>query len=123
MGRPFLLHLEGNAYSCRSCKVHLALAKDLISKAFHCRSGRAYLFDRVVNVSLGPLEERLMTTGSHTVSDVLCNRCNRVVGWRYEEAVEKDQKYKEGKFILGRAEITDSRCGPFGSDMSGSDCE
>jgi len=28
--------------------------------------------------------------------------CNEVVGWRYEEAFDETQKYKEGKHILER---------------------
>lgn len=41
-----------------------------------------------------------MTTGMHTVSDIYCNCCHQIVGWKYERAYEKSQKYKEGKFIL-----------------------
>ena len=52
-------------------------------QSFHCRHGKAYLFSRVVNVSVGPREDRLMTTGLHTVSDINCNVCLQVVGWRY----------------------------------------
>ena len=48
-----------------------------------------------------------MTTGLHTVADIYCNRCSQVVGWKYEQAYEKSQKYKEGKFILERAKVTD----------------
>jgi hypothetical protein len=32
MGRLFLMHLEGNVYSCKHCKTHLGLAGDIISK-------------------------------------------------------------------------------------------
>ena len=86
-------------------------------QAFHCRYGKAYLFSAVSNVRTGPREERLMTTGLHTVADICCTRCTGVVGWKYvrahfarlfvafraeracaqEEAFEKTQRYKEGK--------------------------
>ncbi|GBG71020.1 hypothetical protein CBR_g8318 [Chara braunii] len=97
---------------------------ELVSKAFHCRQGKAYLFNTVVNVSVGPREERLMTTGLHTVADIHCNFCQRIVGWKYEEAFDKSQKYKEGKYILERQKMTDSDAGtdcymdsqPVGSD-------
>lgn len=36
-----------------------------------------------VNVSLGPKEDRQMTTGRHTVSDIYCNCCQQIVGWKY----------------------------------------
>lgn len=41
-----------------------------------------------------------MTTGRHIVRDVLCRRCKRTVGWKYDKAYETSEKYKEGKFIL-----------------------
>ena len=36
----------------------------LLPQSFHSRQGKAYLFNEVVNVSFGPKEERLMTTGA-----------------------------------------------------------
>lgn len=107
MGRLYLIQLDGRVYSCRYCRSHLAQCDELVSKSFHCRHGKAYLFNTVVNVSLGPQEDRLMTTGKHTVADICCNCCQQVVGWKYESAFEKSQKYKEGKFILERAKMTD----------------
>jgi len=55
----------------------------------------------------------MMTTGKHTVCDIYCNSCQRIVGWKYELAFEKNQKYKEGKFILERAKMIDEN----GSDF------
>ncbi|XP_024385519.1 protein yippee-like At5g53940 isoform X2 [Physcomitrium patens] len=107
MGRLYLIQLDGRVYSCRYCRSHLAQCDELVSKSFHCRHGKAYLFNTVVNVSLGPQEDRLMTTGKHTVADICCNCCQQVVGWKYESAFEKSQKYKEGKFILERAKMID----------------
>ncbi|CAM6007441.1 unnamed protein product [Sphagnum compactum] len=107
MGRLYLIQLDGRIYSCRYCRSHLANCEDLISKSFHCRYGKAYLFDKVVNVSVGRQEDRMMTTGKHTVADIFCNCCQRIVGWKYESAYEKSQKYKEGKFILEREKMID----------------
>ncbi|AES79508.1 hypothetical protein MtrunA17_Chr7g0242231 [Medicago truncatula] len=111
MGRLFLINLEGNFYSCKHCQTHFALVGDIISKSFHCRYGRAYLFDKVVNVTIGEKEERMMITGWHTVVDIFCVTCGSIVGWKYEAASEKNQKYKEGKFILERYKVM----GPDGS--------
>ncbi|WVZ60180.1 hypothetical protein U9M48_010233 [Paspalum notatum var. saurae] len=72
---------------------------------FHCRTGRAYLFDKVTNVTVGEKEERMMITGLHLVSDVFCGGCQETVGWKYEVAYERSQKYKEGKFILERQQL------------------
>ncbi|KAK7373937.1 hypothetical protein VNO80_07359 [Phaseolus coccineus] len=111
MGRRFLINLEGNFYSCKHCQTHFALDDDIISKSFHCRHGKAYLFDKVVNVTIGEKEERMMITGLHTVVDIFCVVCGSIVGWKYEVADEKTQKYKEGKFILERYKVL----GPDGS--------
>ncbi|XP_049412405.1 uncharacterized protein LOC125875479 isoform X5 [Solanum stenotomum] len=53
------------------------------SKAFHCSSGRAYLFNKVVNITFGQSEERTMLPGTHTVTDIFCCRCGQILGWKY----------------------------------------
>ncbi|XP_073020180.1 protein yippee-like [Primulina eburnea] len=111
MGRVFAVTLEGKIYSCKHCGTHLAVSEDIISKSFYCKHGKAYLFDKVVNVTLGEKEERLMTTGMHVAADIFCVRCGSVVGWKYETAQEKSQKYKEGRSVLERFKIS----GPDGS--------
>ncbi|XP_031103671.1 protein yippee-like At3g08990 isoform X1 [Ipomoea triloba] len=116
MGRLFLLFLEGSFYSCKYCQAHLAVTDDIISKSFHSRHGKAYLFENVVNVFEGEREERMMMTGMHTVVDIYCVGCCSLLGWKYESAEDKSQKYKEGKFILERFQIL----GPDGSGYSGS---
>ncbi|XWS59949.1 hypothetical protein CRYUN_Cryun08bG0166100 [Craigia yunnanensis] len=112
MGRVFMVTLEGSVYSCKHCFTHLVLLDDIISKSFHCRHGKAYLFDKVVNITVGEKEERMMMTGMHTVVDIFCVGCGSIVGWKYEAAHENTQKYKEGKFILDRFMVL----GPGGSN-------
>ncbi|BBN08455.1 hypothetical protein MPTK1_4g11690 [Marchantia polymorpha subsp. ruderalis] len=107
MGKLYLIQLDGRIYSCKFCHSHLANSDQLVSRQFHCRHGKAYLFNTVVNVSVGPHEDRRMTTGLHTVADIFCNCCQQIVGWKYELAHELAQKYKEGKFILERAKVVD----------------
>ncbi|CAN0392750.1 unnamed protein product [Hapterophycus canaliculatus] len=75
-------------------------------QCFHGHGGRAFLFERCVNVSAGVPEDRLLMTGMHVVADISCRRCGAELGWKYEEAAEKSQKYKEGKFILERCAVT-----------------
>eukprot|EP00963_Diacronema_lutheri_P008844 scaffold776_cov347-Pavlova_lutheri.AAC.42 len=58
-----------------------------------------------VNVTVGPKEDRLLMTGLHTVADIYCNCCQQVLGWKYEQAFEESQKYKEGKYILEKAKM------------------
>ncbi|RDX88346.1 Protein yippee-like [Mucuna pruriens] len=107
MGRIFVVELEGRSYRCKFCRTHLALADDLISKSFHCRRGKAYLFNNAVNFTIGAPEERMMLSGLHTVADIFCCCCGQIIGWKYESAHEKSQKYKEGKFVLERGRIVD----------------
>lgn len=106
-----MVNLEGKVYSCKHCKIHLALVDDILSKSFQSRHGKAYLFSKVVNVSVGEKEDRLMITGLHTVADIFCIGCGSIVGWKYEFAHEKSQKYKEGKSVLERFKVS----GPDGS--------
>ena len=44
-------------------------------------------------------------TGLHTVCDIHCKRCKRVVGWTYSKAYEQSQKYKEGKFVIEKINL------------------
>ncbi|KFO78512.1 Protein yippee-like 4, partial [Cuculus canorus] len=87
-------------YSCVHCRAHLAQHEELISKSFQGSHGRAYLFNSVVNVGCGPAEQRLLLTGLHSVADIFCQSCKTTLGWKYEQAFESSQKYKEGKFII-----------------------
>ncbi|CAI5518750.1 unnamed protein product [Closterium sp. Naga37s-1] len=111
MGRPFKHYLQGaRIYSCSNCRSHAADHDEIISKSFQGRHGRAYLFSNVVNVMVGPKEDRLLITGLHTVADIYCAECHEVLGWKYEKAYEDLQKYKEGKFILEKAKLLKENC-------------
>eukprot|EP01025_Chloroclados_australasicus_P010346 TRINITY_DN14175_c0_g2_i19.p9 TRINITY_DN14175_c0_g2~~TRINITY_DN14175_c0_g2_i19.p9 ORF type:complete len:128 (+),score=11.27 TRINITY_DN14175_c0_g2_i19:17-400(+) len=107
MGRtPFTQVLSGKTvYCCSNCRCQCADEDDIVSKSFQGRYGRAYLFSHVVNISLGPEEKRMLITGRHTVADIFCAHCNAVLGWKYEEAFEQNQKYKEGKYIIEKAKV------------------
>lgn len=101
-----LVYLDGpQIYTCGQCRTHLTSHDEIISKSFHGRHGRAYLFDHCVNVSIGPAEDRLLITGLHSVCDIFCKRCKTLVGWTYAKAYEASQKYKEGKFIIEKINL------------------
>ena len=108
MGRLFLMTLAatGSIYRCRHCDTHLAYVTDILSKFFRSKHGKAYLFDKVVNVNVGESDDRMMTTGLHTVCDIFCVGCGSILGWKYVAAFEKNQRYKEGKFILERCKVS-----------------
>ncbi|XP_010909030.1 putative yippee-like protein Os10g0369500 isoform X1 [Elaeis guineensis] len=106
MGLLFVESLPGpKVFKCGRCKVDSASHDAIISKDFNGRYGRAYLFKSVVNISLGPNEDRHLVTGLHTVNDIYCSCCQQILGWRYEKAYDEDQKYKEGKYILEKARM------------------
>eukprot|EP00095_Tigriopus_kingsejongensis_P002798 snap_masked-scaffold157_size297442-processed-gene-1.6 protein:Tk02798 transcript:snap_masked-scaffold157_size297442-processed-gene-1.6-mRNA-1 annotation:"protein yippee-like 1" len=92
-------------YSCVHCRAHLANHDELISKSFQGSQGRAYLFNSVVNIGCGPAEERILLTGLHAVADIYCDCCKTTLGWKYEQAFESSQKYKEGKYIIELAHM------------------
>lgn len=107
MGRLLLVSLPATGaviYRCKHCDTHLAYDTDIIARTFRCKNGKAYLFNRIVNVNVGTKEEdRMMTTGLHTVCDIFCVACGAILGWKYLVAFDKSQRYKEGKFILDRS--------------------
>lgn len=114
MGRLFLARLGDRCYECRQCGTDLAPTDGIVSKAFHGKHGQAYLFQECRNVTLGPLEDRHLLTGAHTVADVLCACCNRTLGWTYAAAAEASQAYKVGKYILERPLIRKRKGGSGG---------
>ena len=68
-------------------------------------TGRAYLINQCVNITIGPPEDRLLITGLHSVCDIFCKRCKAMIGWTYARAYESSQKYKEGKYIIEKINL------------------
>ncbi|CAB9512653.1 Protein yippee-like [Seminavis robusta] len=101
-----MVYLEGpQIYSCVHCRTHLTSHDDIVSKSFHGRHGRAFLFDKAVNVTIGKAEDRTLLTGLHSVCDIFCKRCKTMIGWTYARAYEASQKYKENKFIIEKINL------------------
>jgi len=101
-----MVYLDGpRIYTCGECRTHLTSHDEIISKSFHGRHGRAYLFDQCVNMTIGPPEDRRLMTGLHSVNDIFCKRCKTLIGWTYSKAYEQSQKYKEGKFIIEKIHL------------------
>lgn len=106
MGKIVQIFLNGDKiYVCNNCHAHIATQDDILSKAFHGRHGKAYLFKRVENIFTGIKEDRLLLTGLHTVADISCSLCCTIIGWKYEYAFEESQKYKEGTYIVEKVKI------------------
>ena len=98
--RDYLPSSAHRIYSCAHCRAHLADHDDLISKSFQGSQGRAYLFNQVLNVACGPAKEKILLTGLHAVADIHCENCLTTLGWKYEQAFDERQKYKEGMHII-----------------------
>ena len=106
MGRIFIEHPGGTKiFTCLNCGTPLTNKGELISTRFTGATGRAYLFNKVVNLTFSEVQDRVMITGRHRVRDVACKYCGERLGWFYEYAVDESQKYKEGKVILEKALI------------------
>ena len=90
----------------------------LFIQALHCSSGRAYRFNKVVNITFGENEERTLLSGTYTVKDIFCRICGQILGWKYEKSHEESQKYNEGKFVLERVKIIDDDDDEFYIDYS-----
>ncbi|KAA3674039.1 uncharacterized protein DEA37_0001884 [Paragonimus westermani] len=109
MGWIFIEHLGGDkVFNCKTCGIPLSNDKELVSTRFHGSSGRAYLFNHVVNITFGDIQDRFMMTGRHIVRDVKCIKCSTKLGWIYEHAVENTEMYKEGRVILEEALFVES---------------
>lgn len=106
MGRAFRKFLDSQrVYSCSKCDAHLADEEHVISKSFQGRLGGAFLFEKVVNVFRGSVENRVLISGIHKVADVQCIVCDTLLGWEYLEAKEDCQKYKEGRILLEKIRL------------------
>ncbi|KAJ1504130.1 hypothetical protein HMI55_002148 [Coelomomyces lativittatus] len=70
-------------YACSHCNTHVGLIRDLESKTFQGRAGRAFLFKHLSNVKLGPGEYRELSTGHRIGVDISCFKCQKVIGWKY----------------------------------------
>jgi hypothetical protein len=73
-------------YCCVHCRAHLANHDELISKSFQGSQGKAYLFNKVVNIGCGRAEERFLLTGLHAVADIFCSSCKTTLGWKYVDS-------------------------------------
>ena len=109
MGRIYLEHIGGRRlFSCAQCDTFLTNRSELISTRFTGATGRAFLFNRVVNLNYSDVQDRVMLTGRHMVRDVFCKNCDSKLGWMYEYATDESQRYKESRVILERALVVEA---------------
>ncbi|KAI1288456.1 Protein yippee-like 5 [Halotydeus destructor] len=109
MGRVHREHLGGKKlFSCAHCETFLTNKNEIISTRFTGSTGRAFLFNHVVNLTFSEIQDRVMITGRHLVRDVNCKNCGEKLGWFYEFATDESQRYKEGRVILERLLVSET---------------
>ncbi|KAL8050731.1 hypothetical protein ABFX02_06G099600 [Erythranthe guttata] len=95
-------------YSCRNCRNPVALQEDLLSKNFLAKSGQAYMFQHAMNIIVGAKEDGQLITGYYTIAKIFCSKCSDEMGWTYVRAFEARDKFKEGKYIVEKAKISNT---------------
>ncbi|KAM0133694.1 hypothetical protein ACHAP3_005821 [Botrytis cinerea] len=75
--------------------------REFLPEHFFDRTGEAFIFSDVFNISFGKPEELKATTGLHIIRSIYCRVCATEVGWRYDRAPSDVERYKEGKYLLG----------------------
>lgn len=58
-----------------------------------------------MNIVLGPKEEKQLITGYFAIANIYCHTCGEEMGWKYIQAYNEREKFKEGKFIIEKAKI------------------
>jgi hypothetical protein len=88
-------------YCCASCGTQIANRDQLMSTQFRGRTGRAFLFGSVINVTQSAEPElTLLASGAHYICELSCIVCKERLGWNYRRAVNNVNKYKEGHSCL-----------------------
>ena len=81
MGKEFFYYLDtSNVYVCKECKTHFSSKTQVISKNFTGKCGRAFLVQKMINITEGPSEEKMLLTGIHIIRDVYCKSCKSYAG-------------------------------------------
>ncbi|XP_022641861.1 protein yippee-like At4g27745 isoform X1 [Vigna radiata var. radiata] len=102
-------------YRCRNCQTPIAYRDELLSKSYmvvvdpfgiQAKTGQAFLFSDARNIVFGQKQETNLITGVYTIASIFCSNCGEELGWKYLQASEARQKFKEGKFILELSKIS-----------------
>mmetsp|Transcript_103199 Transcript_103199/g.205074 ORF Transcript_103199/g.205074 Transcript_103199/m.205074 type:complete len:265 (-) Transcript_103199:204-998(-) len=90
-------------YLCAKCQACIFKEEDILSSNYHAMSGPGYLTAAARSVRESPeLQTQMYTTGQYTVREVSCSHCSNVLGVTYVGTADARNRYKVGKFLLGR---------------------
>lgn len=94
---------DKSSYYCAACSNLIFKEDDILSSNYHAMSGPGYLTNAATNVSIAlEMQTQLYTTGKYTVREVSCGGCAAMLGVTYAGAADVRNRYKVGKFLLGR---------------------
>jgi len=97
------MHEVEHMYLCAKCETQIFKAEDILSSNYHAMSGPGYLTAAARSVRESPeLQTQMYTTGKYTVREVSCGQCSNVLGVTYVGTGDAQNRYKVGKFLLGR---------------------
>ncbi|KAJ8488668.1 hypothetical protein ONZ45_g5605 [Pleurotus djamor] len=90
--------------TCRSCitstDVILRQADIPSARGFKGFAGKASLFSEVYHVTMLKPGVHLMSTGAHTMREIVCASCETYLGWKIERAHNRSERWKEGYHLL-----------------------
>lgn len=90
-------------YGCLVCNHQIFKEEDILSSNYHAMTGPGYLTSAANNVCIAlELQTQLYTTGKYTVREVSCSFCAAMLGVTYAGAADVRNRYKVGKFLIGR---------------------
>jgi len=95
--------LDKPGYRCLVCDNPIFQDEDILSSNYHAMTGPGYLTSAANNVCIAlEMQTQLYTTGKYTVREVSCSTCAAMLGVTYAGAADVRNRYKVGKFLLGR---------------------
>mmetsp|Transcript_117838 Transcript_117838/g.367191 ORF Transcript_117838/g.367191 Transcript_117838/m.367191 type:complete len:282 (-) Transcript_117838:44-889(-) len=90
-------------YRCLVCDNPIFKEEDILSSNYHAMTGPGYLTGAAANVCVSlEMQTQVYTTGKYTVREVSCSCCASMLGVTYAGAADVRNRYKVGKFLLGR---------------------
>lgn len=102
--RESLLH-------CASCSTPILKADDIISSNYRLMTGKAYFSRAAHNVRIADeATEANYTSGRYIIRNVCCAQCSARVGVTFTEALDAQNRFKEGKFLLSQQSFTRLAC-------------
>ena len=93
--------------ACKNClNTFCYWDTDIIRTDYQCQSGKALFVANVKNVLEGPLTPKHFISGHYVIQDIHCMGCLQSVGWKYLEAQEDENKFKETNYVIEECKVT-----------------